>query len=291
MYDKFKALQILDKQDFGFTPTRYEIWEGGKMTAHGKTKASIIATTTIINGEEKVVVTYNEPGLNPQLALNNTFDEFVTSADRLQLITIPNQTNAENSMAIKMFKMTLGPTRDFKHFNENEPYCCNLFIKEGNIDKITFSFSSPEKLMEFYSDINFYGDDDQEEVSGLDLDFLFTSSDHIRYENGSLVSGPHGEANRAIKVEANITGGEGYSVTIFNLDGDHPAWQSNVQMAPKQMKLITVEQSKIVLRGFGQDNMGQSFSDYGLTIHHHEGNITKCVLHMHDRHVAIEYLK
>ena len=51
-----------------------------------------------------------------------------------------------------MFKMTIGATRQSKYFNRNEPYCCNLFIKMGKIAKLTFSFSSPEKLIEFYSE-------------------------------------------------------------------------------------------------------------------------------------------
>lgn len=36
------------------------------------------------------------------------------------------------------------------------------------------------------------------------LNFIFKSSDHLRYENGEHVSGPHGGARRAVKVEPNI---------------------------------------------------------------------------------------
>ena len=100
----------------------------------------------------------------------------------------------------------------------------------------------------------------------MNLNFVFKSSDHLRYENGIIVSGPHGGAQRAIKVEPNINGGEGYTITIFNLDGDHPVWQNNIQMAPKQMKIIEQSNEKVVLRGFGNDVMGASFADYGLTI-------------------------
>lgn len=130
----------------------------------------------------------------------------------------------------------------------------------------------------------------QNNHSDLDLNFLFKSSDHIRYENGTHVSGPHGGAGRAVKVEPNINGGEGYTVTLFNLDGNHPVWQNNVQMAPKQMKIFKNEADKIVLRGYGYDAIGASFSDYGLTIKLKNGTVSGCVLHMHDRHVDIEYL-
>ncbi len=119
-----------------------------------------------------------------------------------------------------------------------------------------------------------------------DLEFVFHSSDHLRYENGVLISGPHGGAPRAVKVEGNINGGEGYTVSMFNTQGE----QASVQMAPKQMKLIDLDGNKIVLKGYGHDSFGASFADYGLTIKHEEGNITGCVLHMLDRNIDIEYL-
>lgn len=125
----------------------------------------------------------------------------------------------------------------------------------------------------------------------MNLNFIFKSYDHLRYENGIHVSGPHGGANRAVKVEPNISGGEGYTVTLYNLDGNHPVWQNNIQMAPKQMKLIQQTTDKITLRGFGHDMMGESFADYGLTIYTINGFIEKCTLHMYDRNIDIDYLK
>lgn len=130
----------------------------------------------------------------------------------------------------------------------------------------------------------------QTKNSNMKLDFIFKSSDHLRYENGRHVSGPHGGAGRAVKVEPNINGGEGVSVTMYNLDGNHPVWQNNVQMAPKQMKVIEQTNDKIVLRGYGHDAMGGSFADYGLTIKLKNGELENCILHMHDRGVDIEYL-
>ena len=120
----------------------------------------------------------------------------------------------------------------------------------------------------------------------MELDFVFHSSDHLRHENGRCVSGPHGGAPRAVKVEANISGNEGYTVTMFNTDGV----QAVAQMSPKQMKLAGADSEKIQLKGYGQDAMGASFADYGLTIYHNDGNIEKCILHLFDRNVDIEYL-
>lgn len=120
----------------------------------------------------------------------------------------------------------------------------------------------------------------------IDLNFVFHSSDHLRYENGIHTSGPHGGAPRAIKVEPNISGNEGFTVTMYNTDGG----QANVQMAPKQMRVVERDNHKIQLKGYGNDALGFSFADYGLTIYHNDGNIEKCILHMHDRNVDIEYL-
>jgi hypothetical protein len=61
-------------------------------------------------------------------------------------------------------------------------------------------------------------------------------------------------------------------------------------MTPKQMKISELNENKITLIGFGSDVMGSSFADYGLTIYHNQGQIEKCILHMHDRNINIEYL-
>lgn len=281
-FDSFEPFKIIQKQDFTFRPTRYEIWKEGKMVDNGKTNSIINASVVNVVGNKVVEVHFDDYKLNNELANRNVYDEFVTGKDRLQLITIPNETNSQN-MGIEMFKLTIGYTRQYKSFNSNEPYCCNLFLLNGKIAKVTFSYSSPEKLVEFYSE-------QQDEASGaLDtdrLEFVFYSSDHLRYENGRHVSGPHGGAPRAIKVEPNITGNEGYTVTMFNTDGG----QAVVQMTPKQMKLVKSDIKKIELRGYGYDQFGASFADYGLTIYLDKQHIEKCILHMYDRKVDIEYL-
>lgn len=139
----------------------------------------------------------------------------------------------------------------------------------------------------------------------MNLNFVFKSPDHLRYENGKHVSGPHGGAGRAIKVEPNTEGcegyniriGDGYILTIYNLDGNHPVWQNNVQMTPKPMRIVSQTPEKIVLRGYPVQAKGPfgwvefNGADYGMSILLKNGEIDKCILHMHDRRVDIEYLK
>jgi hypothetical protein len=128
----------------------------------------------------------------------------------------------------------------------------------------------------------------------------FDSSDHIRFQNGQNVTGHNYGCNRRVLIEKNIGGGEGYTVTMYNLDGIHPIWKDNIQMAPKQMKIVNVEGNIVELRGFGFDKnalaMGAplqaaSFSNYGILLMIEDGKISRAQLNMYDRNVSIVYLK
>jgi len=148
-WDRFDPFKGVQKQSFSFQPSRYETWIGGKMIDSGITSALLTAKVVMHGNSEKMVVYFNEINLKNELLPELDFDEFITGNDRLQIVTIPNATNSEN-MGIMMFKMTIGATRQQKNFSSTEPYCCNLFLKNGIISKITFSFSNPEKLIELY---------------------------------------------------------------------------------------------------------------------------------------------
>ena len=119
----------------------------------------------------------------------------------------------------------------------------------------------------------------------------FDSTDHVRFQNGVDVSGHNVGCNRRISIEKNINGGEGYTVTMYNLDGLHPLWQNNVQMAPKQMRIINVQDNVVQLRGYGFDMMGGSFADYGLSLLIENDVIYRVQLDMYDRNISIVYLK
>lgn len=126
----------------------------------------------------------------------------------------------------------------------------------------------------------------------------FDSSDHIRYANGIDVSGHNYGCNRQIEIQKNIEGGEGYTVTIYNLDGIHPLWGNNVQMAPKQMRIIDAQPpivggslGFVSLRGYGYDMMGSPYSDYAIDLFFNGKEIEKVILKMLDRNIELEYLK
>ncbi len=104
---------------------------------------------------------------------------------------------------------------------------------------------------------------------------IFDSSDHIRFQNGNDVSGHNYGCNRRLVIEKNIQGDQGYTVSMYNMDGMHPLWQNNVQMAPKRMKIVDVEGNLVELHGYGYDEnalaMGvplevASFENYGVVL-------------------------
>lgn len=141
-------------------------------------------------------------------------------------------------------------------------------------------------------------------MSILDNSIIFHSTSHLRFESGQPVRGLQ-HCNRSVEIKPNVNGcsgysikaGDGYIVTIYNLDGNHPILGNNVQMTPKPMRIVQQNNDKIVLRGYPCKAMGPfgwidfDGSDYGLTVHMDGNTINKCTLHMYDRNVDLEYYK
>ena len=125
---------------------------------------------------------------------------------------------------------------------------------------------------------------------------VFDSSDHVRFQNGQNVSGHNYACNRRLVIEKTIQGGKGYTISMYNMDGMHPLWQNNIQMAPKRMKIVNVDGNIVDLRGYGYDEnalaMGApletaSFENYGVVLMIEDGKIVRAQLNMFDRNVSI----
>jgi|SRR5690625_3698645 len=152
MFDKFDSYKVVKmKQDMKFIPARYELWQRGQITNSGLINSPVTIRSISDGEKEQYKVTFDDSTLRTEITTSNVFDIFVTSLDRLQLIIIPNETNSSNT-ALQMLKMNLGATRNSKNFDYDEPFCCNLFFQQGQLVKVTFSFSNPEKLLELYID-------------------------------------------------------------------------------------------------------------------------------------------
>lgn len=128
--------------------------------------------------------------------------------------------------------------------------------------------------------------------------FTFQSNCHQRYENGRPVQGLQ-DCLRTVSVVKNTNGcpgyrlqpGIGYIVKIYNDDLGKP------NMSDKPMKVVRKTADMLELRGFpieAQTPFGWQevdYRDYGFIVHYKEEKVDKCVLHMYDRNVRIEYMK
>lgn len=126
--------------------------------------------------------------------------------------------------------------------------------------------------------------------------FVFKSDCHQRFENGSEVMGLQ-QCIRTVSVEKNTNGcrgyklnpGDGYIVKVFNDDLGKP------NMSDKPMRIVSKTVDKVELRGFpieAQTPFGWQevdYRDYGFTVYYINGKVSKCVLHMFNRNVDLEY--
>ena len=128
-------------------------------------------------------------------------------------------------------------------------------------------------------------------------DLVLNSTHHQRYQNDIPVMGSQ-FCNRTIKIEnkefktmfngLDVTPKEGFLVTMWNMDTPTPTHQ----MQPKLMEMEADLGDKILLRGITLKAMGVvafDNKDYGITLHLKNRNVVKCVLHLLDRGVDIEY--
>jgi|JI6StandDraft_1071083.scaffolds.fasta_scaffold38811_2 hypothetical protein len=152
MFDTFQAHQFYKKFPFTFQAKRFEIWQDGEMVKNGNTSNRIVAEVQQeANQNEVVSVKNSDTLLFSEITDLNSFDTVFTLQDRIIIVTIPEPSNRDN-VGIMSLRTTSGVTRPGKIFNSNEPFCCSLFLTNKKISKVTFSFSNPEKLIEFYSD-------------------------------------------------------------------------------------------------------------------------------------------
>lgn len=127
-------------------------------------------------------------------------------------------------------------------------------------------------------------------------EFIFHSTQHQRFQSGKPVMGLQ-VCRRTVILKKNTHGccgyqlqpGDGYIVRMINDDIQRD------QMAPKPMRVVSRSPTKVELRGYvtvAQTPFGwQPFdlSDYSLSVYLTNGVVTRCVLHMTDRNVDIEY--
>ena len=128
-------------------------------------------------------------------------------------------------------------------------------------------------------------------------DLVLKSTHHQRYQNGIPVMGSQ-YCNRTIKIEnkefktmfngLDVTPQKGFLITMWNMDLPTPMQH----MQPKLMEMVADMGDKILLHGVTLKAMGVvafDNKDYGITLYLKNRNVVKCVLHLLDRGVDIEY--
>ena len=126
--------------------------------------------------------------------------------------------------------------------------------------------------------------------------FVFHSTRHQRFEKGEPVLGGQ-LCSRTLILEKNTDGcsgyrlenGYGYIIRGMNDDTGQP------QFSPKPMEVIKQDSDHILLRGYATEAMSPfgwidyDLSDYGFEVFLENGCVKKCIMHMYDRNVRIEY--
>jgi hypothetical protein len=288
----------IDKKPFHFVADNCKVWQQGNCIADLNSTFNIDAKVSHFDGEIEVSID------------NSEIEEYITNQITFSEISMLND-------RILWSNNMLGGGEGFEYKDMSLFYC------NGILSRIYFNRNNPLIMLEFNTS-------EQSEIAGVENplkkvlkkvaetfrnakkgqgidigNIIFVSDSHQRYENGTPVRGLQSGCSRAVKIEENITGcdgynikgGEGYIVTVLNLDGNHPMWGNNVQMTPKPMKIISQTDEQTILRGYKCKAMSPfgwidfNGADYGLTIFHKYGKIDKCTLHMHDRNIDIEYYK
>lgn len=133
-------------------------------------------------------------------------------------------------------------------------------------------------------------------------DLSLISKRHQRYENGVSTMGMQ-YCGRALIIKnadftklmngAPVSPSEGFLVRMFNYDVRDANGNYQEMMQPKLMELVSDTVNKIELRGVAlklRGVTGADFTDYSITLHLVNRKVAKCVLHMLDRGIDIEYL-
>jgi len=127
--------------------------------------------------------------------------------------------------------------------------------------------------------------------------FTFYSDRHQRFENNIPVRGLQ-ICGRTFTVEKNVNGCDGYHLTpgdgyIIRAINDDTGRE---QFAPKPMRIVSQSPKKVVLRGYKTEArtpfgyVAFDGDDYGMDVYYEDGSVVKCVFHMYDRDVYIEYM-
>ena len=150
-YDWFEPFLVVPWKEFAFNPQRYEVWEKGSMIKSGTTDGLISGTLTNSFVETKMEVTVLvTPELREYIFPSFIFDVLFSQKDRLQLASIPPEKLYDSNGIKALRDEVTGITTHNRPLSDIQPYCSGLFFRSKKLVQISFSFNSPNKLIEFH---------------------------------------------------------------------------------------------------------------------------------------------
>lgn len=151
--DTWPSFQTVDFVEFKFHVNKYDEYIEGNLNSSGITNFDIMFKQHNYeysqNRRQITVDLINNP-IKHKIISNIDFDLCVTMGDRLMVYIYAEKSNVDN-IALNLVGSILGYTRNEKIYIENEPIIGNIFTENYNtINKISFSFVNPNRLIEFY---------------------------------------------------------------------------------------------------------------------------------------------
>lgn len=279
------------RRSFTYKVNRWEEWTQGRCISQGAIDLTIQSIDkgnsikVIINGDTQELRIAKETSYDYHLSGvfeggEELFPSIPGPAGRIRYMTSPH--GIQDVQII----MEL-------HF-ENSVLAYIRFAFDGSVDS-----EGADRIIEFYGEIVELARTDVERSPFEDAlrngsnqppngKMIFSSSSHIRFE-ADMQRGPAAKILRHIVVEKNRSGNEGYTVSIECPTQEHPFWGGNLTMSHKPMRVVGKGADTIVLRGYGFDAFGISFSDYAVSLKYEESLLSSVTLFMLDRNIKIIY--
>ncbi|MFN3851336.1 MAG: hypothetical protein ACK4NY_18005 [Spirosomataceae bacterium] len=147
-FDSFTPFQGITLSHFKFIPSRFEVWQNGQMSSSGKFNGVIEAMISPFDSND-VTIVISDKSIAEHILQEFKFSICFTQKDRIQLAEIP-PAQSNDCNGLNMLRMVTGDTCEKKTFGAKEPYCAGIFLQNGVVKKMTFSFNIPVRLIEFY---------------------------------------------------------------------------------------------------------------------------------------------
>jgi hypothetical protein len=129
-----------------FGATRYEEYQNGQMIDSGMSTI-VVRLSPLEGGRIGCIIGYNN--LTDKL-MSCSFDACITLHDRLLMINNPCVTNAHIPVT-EMLSSLVGHTREQHDFLPIEPVVGSIYTEHGDIAKLSFTMSNPERLIELFN--------------------------------------------------------------------------------------------------------------------------------------------